>query len=364
MGDERTRLCYRIDTPSNKLFQYVPGLRPSTGYPFRCATRAPLNNGVGRKSSEDKLIHMTIAAAWIRTLANGAEELLLCSDSRLSNGKRFDHGQKTFRFSRTDAAICFAGGTDWAYPMIVAAINATSIHLPSQTRALGLSKFKSHLVSILNQMQKEVHNFVDGEEIPTVTFVFGGYDWWKKRFRIWRIEFDKEASAFFSTERKGSNKFGGLGRIEIAGDLEWETEFRERLKTLAQQRHGLDLGKSKGVRFDLEPFEVIRELLMESNANDSIGGAPQIVKVYQFQNSADVGIFWPKFPDGRLFLCGRPLLEYERATIKSVLDPETLNSTWSSGSPAEAANQLKIACESDAARISDDDPEAEEIPDQ
>ena len=41
---------------------------------------------------------MTIAAAWVRTLDSGAEELIFCSDSRLSNGKRFDHCQKTFRF--------------------------------------------------------------------------------------------------------------------------------------------------------------------------------------------------------------------------------------------------------------------------
>src|SRR5690606_32840334 len=102
---------------------------------------------------------MTIAAGWVRTLDNGAEELIFCSDSRLSNGKRFDHCQKTFRFARSDAIMCFAGGTDWAYPMIVAAINAADLHLPSQTRALSLAKLKSHVVNILNQMQREVHNF-------------------------------------------------------------------------------------------------------------------------------------------------------------------------------------------------------------
>ncbi len=30
---------------------------------------------------------------------------------------------------------------------------------------------------ILNQMQKEVHNFAQGENVPEVTFLFGGYDW-------------------------------------------------------------------------------------------------------------------------------------------------------------------------------------------
>jgi len=99
---------------------------------------------------------MTISAVWVRTLETGAEELIFCSDSRLSNGKRFDHCQKVFRFTRTDAAIGFAGDTDWAYPMIVAAVTAADLHLPSQTRALTLSKFKVHLINILNQMQRVI----------------------------------------------------------------------------------------------------------------------------------------------------------------------------------------------------------------
>jgi hypothetical protein len=293
---------------------------------------------------------MTIAAAWVRTLESGAEELVFCSDSRLSNGKRFDHCQKTFRFARSDAAICFAGGADWAYPMIVAAVNAADLHLPSQTRALGLAKFKSHIVNILNQMQREVHNFVRGENVPDVTFLFGGYDWWNKEFRIWRIEFDEASNTFRSDERVGSNKFGGLGKVEIAGDPEWITTMRTNLKAVVQRRYGLDMRQPPSAKFNLEPFEVIRDLLREPDPNESIGGAPQAVKVYQFMNSADVGIFWPNVEDGRLFMAGRPLLDYECATIKSVLDPISLNSTWSNGSTAEAREQVQKGIEAQRLR--------------
>ncbi len=306
---------------------------------------------------------MTIAAAWVRTLDNGAEELIFCSDSRLSNGKRFDHCQKTFRFARSDAAICFAGGTDWAYPMIVAAINAADLHLPSQTRALNLAKFKSHVVNILNQMQREVHNFAQGENVPDVTFLFGGYDWWNKSFRIWCIQFDEITSTFKCDERTGSNKFGGLGKIEIAGDPEWIKAMHNNLKALAQHRYGQDMRQPLTAKFNMEPFEVIRDLLKGANANDSIGGAPQAVKVYQYLNSADVGIFWPQVRGGRLFLAWRPLLEYECATIKSVLDPESLHSTWSNGSTAEAFSQIERAGKTDRNRSADEDPVAPEIPD-
>lgn len=286
---------------------------------------------------------MTISAVWVRTLENGAEELVFCSDSRLSNGKRFDHCQKIFRFTRTDAAIGFAGDTDWAYPMIVAAVTAADLHLPSQTRALTLSKFKVHLLNILNQMQSEVHNFVNGQEIPGATFLFGGYDWWYKRFRIWRIDFSLGEKRFLAHERIGSNAFGSLGRIEFSGDKEWVDRFRKTLKAKVQEKYGLAMNVPKGSRFNMEPFETIRDLIRSANADDSIGGAPQAVKIYQFMNSTDIGVFWPDVETGRLHLSGRPLLGYERATLKSVLDPNTLNSTWCNGNTKTAKDQVTIA---------------------
>lgn len=305
---------------------------------------------------------MTIAVAWVRTLEKGAEELIFCSDSRLSGGKRFDQCQKIFRFARTDAAICFAGGTDWAYPMIIAAIKAADLHVPSQTRSLSLAKFKSHVVNILNQMQREVHNFVHGENIPDVTFLLGGYDWWKKCFRLWCLQFDKATQKFKANERIGSNKFGALGKIEIAGDPEWSRAMRKGLRTLVQQRYGKDMRQPRSARFNMEPFEAIRDLLRSCSVSDSIGGAPQSVKIYQYLNSTDVGIFWPQVDGGRLFLSGRPLLDYERATINSVLDTESMISTWSSGGVLEAAAQVQRAIANDMERVAEEDPAAPEIP--
>ncbi|WP_244816889.1 hypothetical protein [Caballeronia sp. Lep1P3] len=237
--------------------------------------------------------------------------------------------------------------------MIIAAIKAADVHLPSETRALGLAKFKTHLVTILNQMQREVHNFVQGENVPDITFLLGGYDWKLKCFRLWRLQFDGSRDSFIADERTGSNSFGGMGKIEIAGDQEWTQEMRERLKILVQTKYGLDMRQPISARFDMEPFEVIRDLLRKSNANDSIGGAPQGVKIYQYLNSGDIGVFWPRLTDGRLFLSGRPLLDYERATIKSVLDPDSLNSTWLSGSSVDAASNMNRANETAFKRAED-----------
>lgn len=297
---------------------------------------------------------MTIAVAWVRTHEGGAEELVFCTDSRLAGGKRFDHAQKIFRFDRTDVALCFAGRTDWAYPMIVALINAVGVHVPSQTRALTLPKFKTHVINVLDLMQSEVHTFAENEDIPDVTFLLGGYDWWQKCFRIWRLTFDKATRTFRADERTNSNGFGGLGKIEIAGDDHWVATLRDQLKHLAQDRYGRDMRTPPDSRFNLEPFEIIRDLLKASRPADSIGGAPQLAKVYQYLNSTDVGVFWPNARSGRLYLCGRPLLDYERATIRSVLDPDALVSTWTAGGIQDAQANLERARANDRARRADD----------
>jgi hypothetical protein len=213
------------------------------------------------------------------------------------------------------------------------------------------------LLNILNQMQREVHSFAHGENFPEVTFLFGGYDWWDKAFRLWRIDFDLKSASFIANERIGSNALGGLGKIEIAGDPEWIEALRRNIKALVQTRYGLDMRQPPTARFNMEPFECIRDLLRGSLASNSIGGAPQAVKVYQYLNSTDVGIFWPQLEGGRLFLSGRPLLSYERAEIRSVIDPDSVQSTWSSGNSEAAAAQIQKALAGDAPECADDEIE-------
>jgi hypothetical protein len=181
------------------------------------------------------------------------------------------------------------------------------------------------------------------------------YDWWNKCFRLWRIEFDQKADAFVADERTGSNALGGLGKIEISGDPEWIEALRKSIKALAQSRYGLDMRQPPTARFNMEPFECIRDLLRNSSVGDSIGGAPQAVKIYQYLNSADVGFFWPQLDGGRLFLSGRPLLDYERAEIRSVIDPDSIQSTWSSGNSEVAAIQIRKALGGEAPECAEDE---------
>jgi len=81
---------------------------------------------------------------------------------------------------------------------------------------------------------------------------------------------------------------------------------------------------------DFEPFAVVRDMLRDPDLRnqmyrDTIGGAPQIVKVYQYMSASPVGVFWPRRADDaqRPYLQGRPCLDYENID-QWVLDPDSL----------------------------------------
>lgn len=56
---------------------------------------------------------------------------------------------------------------------------------------------------------------------------------------------------------------------------------------------------------------------------ETIGGAPQLVKVYQYMRSAPLAVYWPKKGEGPPHLQGRPCLGYERID-RWAIDPDTL----------------------------------------
>jgi hypothetical protein len=259
---------------------------------------------------------MTIAMMWVRELIGGVQELLIASDSRTSCGRRFDACPKVFPLSRGDAALCFAGETDFAYPMMLQVENAINAYRPSRDRARNISHLRGHAKKLLDSMQQAVHFAVDGEDEPDVEIGLAGYNWAEKRFRMWIFTFSSEERRFvYDTPRWLYGR-----QIAFLGDQEWKTEAKRRLKAILQERHGLEM---PGHELDMEPFQVLVEMLRASAPGDSIGGPPQLVKVYQHMNCKPVGIFWPHRDAGTVAILGRMLLDYEN-TDTWVLDPDTM----------------------------------------
>lgn len=75
----------------------------------------------------------------------------------------------------------------------------------------------------------------------------------------------------------------------------------------------------------MEPFEALCRMLRKVSKTDTIGGAPQMIKAYQYMNSCPVGVYWPQKKDifSNRTLLGRKLFDYED-TEYWFIDPETL----------------------------------------
>jgi hypothetical protein len=280
---------------------------------------------------------MTIAIAWIRTIRD-CQELVFVTDSRLSgDGRNFDACPKVITLPRSDCAIAFAGYTGHAYPMMQQLSYAIDAHGPLQRGSMDINALKTHTLKIFDSMSDQIFSSDrvagDVDTTPEAEFIFGGYSWIKKKFEIWKISFQNTEKRFIAqpassisyspkTERTEDGKFEtkemySPGEIVFAGDQAGIA------KNLLARRFRSDASTTINKKFDMEPFEVVRDMLRNENHSETIGGAPQIIKVYQYMKSAPLGVFWPQKSEGRIHLHGRPCLGYEHID-RWVLDPDTL----------------------------------------
>lgn len=182
-------------------------------------------------------------------------------------------------------------------------------------------------------------------------FLFGGYSWIKKEFVLWKIVFDEIESRFVSIEapwarfspRTKGLKLGklrkadralALGRIAFAGD---QGPLAKRLfsqEMTRRHRQGEQISK-----IEMEPFDIVVKMLRDKDRSPSIGGAPQLAKVYQFVKNVSFPLYWPDKAAGTVFLQGRPCLGYERLDTK-IVDPD--NHSWPTSVTEEGANKEKV----------------------
>jgi len=280
---------------------------------------------------------MTICAAWVRNV-NNTEELVFASDSRLSGGgELFDGCAKLLTFSRRDCAIAFAGDTLHAFPMMQQLALAIQAHEPAEEGMIDISELRRHALNLFSSMARQIScsplTHPPQEVVVDAKFLFGGYSWMRKRFELWKITYDQELRRFISAPaptisfeaqagkfliRRGKTKTVPASKICIGGDQ------AELATTLLLQKLSSRDGKTfNGLNW--EPFEVIRDMLRAKSRAETIGGAPQIIKVYPYRRSAPLAVFWPIKRNGKVFLQGRECLDYE-SIDHWILDPDALRS--------------------------------------
>lgn len=280
---------------------------------------------------------MTIAIAWTRSIKD-CDELVFVSDSRLSgDGLTFDSCPKVMTLPRTDCAIAFAGYTGHAYPLMQQLSIAISSHAPLARRSMDIYSVRAHALKVFDGMAADIRSSnrlsSPSDTAPGAEFLFGGYSWIKKQFAFWRLHHAQGLARFIADpaqwvvhsekrnevviRRTKDPKAGRrLGLIAFAGDQAPHARrlLLERLNAVPET-----------AQLDWAPFEVVRDMLRDPNHSETIGGAPQVVKVYQYMDAAPLGVWWPNASEGHVHLQGRRTLGYER-TERFVLDPDTFRS--------------------------------------
>jgi len=260
---------------------------------------------------------MTLAVAWLRADQN-VVEMLVASDSRLRSALRWDCGPKILPLPRSDAALCFAGATLFAYPMLLQVQHATAAHYRYRSRRVDLYDFKGFVLDVLNQMRQEIVE--DGIPLEVVAgeqplFLLAGYSWRRASFALWTLHYDPNIHAFTFREHTDWEGVHGVRKVAFIGD--GVPEAKTRLTAILTAHHKLTEGG-----FDYEPLEVLRDIIREE-VFDTVGGPPQLVKIYRHLNVTPFGVFWPTKTDGAATLLGRTLLPFEKPDV-GFIDPDTL----------------------------------------
>lgn len=265
---------------------------------------------------------MTIAASWVRKV-NNCEELVFISDSRLCGGHRWDECPKLTTLPGNNCILAFAGDTSYAYPMMMQIRQAMSGYRRIETRSMDITDINGHVLNHANHLMSSIYDLADPDYVPDNEFIFGGYSWIEKRFRIWRYYYAKGEKTLAKDGKPHRILSNIEGQFVAIGDK--REEFKKELRLLLKEKYGPDVNHISGLHLDMEPFEALCRMLKKASKSDTIGGAPQMIKAYQYMNSCPVGVYWPEKVDdfSNRTLLGRKMFNYED-TSYWFIDPDTL----------------------------------------
>ena len=251
---------------------------------------------------------MTIALAWVGTRSDGREDLFFASDSRTRGGLVLDVSPKILTLPRSDCAVCFAGDTAATYPLMMQLANAIGAHGPARDRALDIGSLKGHLLRVFSDIVAGIPKPPQPILCRDVQFLFGGFSWRRKGFRLWTFYWNDNSRQFRARE---SVNFldGRLDRVAFIGD--WAPKFRG----LLCQKLRLPGGKTL-----LEPLALLADVLTKADPDSTIGGPPQLVRISPHMNTRPLCVLWGR--DRRPTLFGRPLYDYENCDYWAI-DPFT-----------------------------------------
>lgn len=246
---------------------------------------------------------MTIGLAWVGRRADGREHLYIASDSRVTGGLRLDACPKILTLPRSDCALCFAGHTAATFPLMIQLAHAIAAHEPARERNLDIARVKAHLLRLFTDLVDRIKESPSPFSSEDAQFLFAGYSWRKKDFRIWTIHYLEKEKKFAA--REAVSFVPRLAKAAFIGD-----RSKELRAAVAREL------TTEGTHVYLEPLRKLSEMLQRSSKEKTIGGPPQLVRITQHMNTRPLCVRWND--EDTLF--GRPLFDYEN-TDYWIVDP-------------------------------------------
>jgi hypothetical protein len=184
---------------------------------------------------------------------------------------------------------------------------AIAAHEPSRDRSMDIARVKAHLLRLFTDLVQSLKTPAVPFTSDDAQFLFAGYSWLKKEFRIWTIQYFENEKKFIARESDNFN--ARLKKAAFIGD--WSTRLRS---TMAKE-----LSCTEGGHVYLEPLQSLCRLLANAKDSDTIGGPPQLIRITQHMNTRPLCVRW----NDEDTLLGRRLFDYEN-TDYWIVDPTTL----------------------------------------
>lgn len=242
---------------------------------------------------------MTLCISWIRKVGK-KEELCMIADSCVSGGKRFWAAPKLFTLQRGDCAFACSGSTDYFYPIAEHIQNSVEINQPVKDRSYDFLEVIHYFVDIINKSLFEVQDTF--EDAPDFNILLAGYSWEYKKFCIKEIKYNKFRNKFYANNVKTikGNRVGVIGNEDVVMSV--RKEIYDEL-----DKNGV---LNKGA-IDMEPLKILMKYIGDENI-DTIGGHPQMLKIYPFMRVLPWGFVQTDSAGSKIITYyGRPLLDYE-----------------------------------------------------
>ena len=243
---------------------------------------------------------MSLCIAWVRKNKD-MEELCMIADSCLSGGQRFLAAPKIFPLSRNDCAIACAGTTSYSFPVVEHIMKSIELNQIYKDRACDVTEFRHTILDIANKCLIEEQEPDYMENGPDFSMIFAGYSWREKKFCLWEIRYDKHLKKMnYSTPKTIKRP-----PFAVIGDLV------PKVRHLIYQKLDAEGVKERGF-VDMQPLEVLLQVINDTSTETrSIGGYPQMVKIYPFMRVLPIGFRLTKNNKKVITYSGRPLLDFE-----------------------------------------------------